>query len=271
MKSPTTNVPSGEHRDASRSGRRIARRSGGNSSRSTADDASPNGATVERHPTDSLPLAPPRSVRSRAPQAILAALLIVGGGLGGLLLFSRYNQRIPAVVIAEGIQHGEVITREDLAVAEVALGGDVSTIASLSDVEGRFAAHDLEPGDLVSPADLATEDQLIDSEESVIGLLLEPGQYPTRRMAPGDRIDVFAPRADAAGGSGGIGGDAVGVSRSTVEGEALASDLVIFDVVESSSDGRTLLVSLVVNDQQAAAVFDASEGDGVRLALRGRE
>lgn len=198
------------------------------------------------------------------PQALLAALLIVGGGLGGLLLFSRYNERVPAVIVAQPVRHGEVLSREDLATTEVAFGRDVATIGSISEAAGRFASHDLEPGELVSPADLATEDQLVASDESVIGLLLEPGQYPTRRLAPGDRVDVFAPGAAAANAD-------LGMSRAEAEGQPLAADLVIFDVVESSSDGRTLLVSLVVTDRQAAAVFEASEANGVRLALRGQE
>lgn len=176
---------------------------------------------------------------------------MVGGGLGGLLLFQQYNQRTPAVVLVEPVAHGEVVARENLAVTEVALAPGVAVLTSLDDVAGRFAAHDLQVGELVSPADLAAEDQLVAADRSVIGLQLEPGQYPTRRLAPGDRVDVFAP------------GDAEAVGP-------LAADLAVFDVIESSTDGRTLLVSLVVTTDQAAAVFSAAEGDGVRLSLRGR-
>ncbi|MEM7273168.1 MAG: SAF domain-containing protein [Actinomycetota bacterium] len=209
---------------------------------------SSNGAAGQ----DSLPLALPRTRRSRAPQALLAALLMVGGGLGGLLLFQQYNQRTPAVVVVEPVAHGEIVGREDLAITEVALDRGVATMAAIDDVVGRFAAHDLQPGELVTPGDLAAEDQLVTEGRSVIGLLLEPGQYPTRRLAPGDRVDVFAPGSASAVGA------------------ALAADLAVFDVVESSSDGRTLLVSLVVTSDQAAAVFQAAEDTGVRLSLRGR-
>ncbi len=201
---------------------------------------------------EALSLSPPRTLRSRVPQALLAALLIVGGGLGGLVLFSRYNQRSPAVIVATPVSHGQVLTRDDLAIAEVAFDGNVATIGSISDAVDRFAAHDLVPGELVSPADLATEEQLVTAGESVIGLLLEPGQYPTRRLVAGDRVDVFAPRSEP---------PATG---------PLASDLVVFDVVESSNDGRNLLVSIVVTESEAAAVFEAADGSGVRLSLRGR-
>lgn len=202
---------------------------------------------------DPLPLAPPRALRSKVPQALLAALLIIGGGLGGLLLFNRYNQRTAAVVVINPVSHGELIAREDLVLTEVALDPGVSTIGAISDAADRLAAHDLQPGELLSTGDLATEDQLVTADESVIGLLLEPGQYPTTRLIGGDRVDVFAPGAET-----------------EVPGP-LASDLVVFDVVESSSDGRILLVSVVVSAEEASTIFDASEAGGVRLSLRGQE
>ncbi len=203
---------------------------------------------AERAP--GLPLAPPRSMRSRVPQAMLAGLLILGGGLGGLLLFNQYNQRTSAVVVTAPVSHGTPLAREDLALAEVAVDGSVVTLDSLDDAVGRFAAHDLVPGELVTPSDLANEDQIVTDREAVVGLLLEPGEYPTTRLAAGDRVDVFAP-----GLSGG----------------PLATDLVVFDVVESSSDGRTLLVSVIVPNDRAGAVFDAAADGGVRLSLRGQE
>lgn len=208
-----------------------------------------NGSAPRAEP---LPLAPSRTVRSRVPQALLAALLIVGGGLGGLLLFNSYNQRTAAVVVAGDVAHGSLLTRDDLAIAEVALDGNVATIGSISEAVGSFAAHDLSAGELLAPADLASEDQLLTSGESVIGLLLEPGQYPTKRLVAGDRVDIFAP-----------GGE-------QFRPGPLAADLVVYEVVESSNDGRNLLVSVVVTADQAAAVFDASAGSGVRLSLRGQ-
>jgi hypothetical protein len=192
------------------------------------------------------------------PQALLAALLIVGGGLGGLILFNRYNERAPAVVVRQPVAHGQVLARENLAVTDVALSAEVAAVGSISDAVGRFAAHDLQPGELLTPGDLATEDQLVTAGESVIGLLLEPGQYPTKRLVAGDRVDVFAPRSAESGIPSSPAGP-------------VAADLVVFDVVESSSDGRALLVSVVVTTDEAAAVFDAADRTGVRLSLRGRD
>lgn len=214
---------------------------------------STNGSDRPTGKPDLLPLGTPRAMRSKVPQALLAALLIVGGGLGGLLLFSRYNQRTPAVIITNPVAHGQPLAREDLAVTEVGLDDGVATITAISDAVGRFAAHDLQPGELVTGSDLATQDELVTAGESVIGLLLEPGQYPTKRMVSGDRVDVFAPGAE---------------EPAPV---AVAADLVIFDVVESSSDGRTLLVSVVVSPDQAASIFEASDETDIRLSLRGQE
>jgi hypothetical protein len=204
-----------------------------------------NGAAARPEP---LPLAPPRTLRSRVPQALLAGLLIVGGGLGGLLLFSRYNQRTPAVVVVAPVSHGTPLAREDLAVTNVAVDPAVTIVGSISEVVGQYAVADLSPGELLSPTDVATEEQLVSGGESVVGLLLEPGEYPTTRLVAGDRVDVFAP---------------------AMAGTPLAADLVVYDVVPSSSDGRTLLVSVVASQAQAGQLFEASSDGGVRLALRG--
>ncbi|MEM9561571.1 MAG: SAF domain-containing protein [Actinomycetota bacterium] len=209
-----------------------------------------NGSGAGGSRADALPLGPPRSMRSRVPQAVLAGLLIVGGALGALLLFNQYNQRAPAVVVTEAVPHGSQLTRQQLAITEVAVDRGVATLGSLDEVVGRFAANDLSPGELLAPSDVATDDQLVTGGESVVGLLLEPGAYPTTRLVAGDRVDVFA--AEGAG-------------------ELLAADLVVFDVVPSSSDGRTLLVSLVVEDGEATRLFTADGAGGTRLALRGRE
>lgn len=178
-------------------------------------------------------------------------LLMVGGGLGGLLLFRQYNQRTPAVVVTAPVAHGEIVPRDALAVTEVALDQNVTTIGALSDVVGRVAAHDLAPGELVTANDLTTGALLVGPNQAVIGLLLEPGQYPTRDVTAGDLVDVFAPGTETAG-------------------RPLAVGLPIYDVVESSNDGRTLLVSLIVEERDAAVIFDAAEAEGVRLSLRGR-
>lgn len=213
-------------------------------------DTTPGRPDVPPGRSDALPLAPPRTLRSRLPQALLAGLLIVGGGLAGLLLFNRYNQRTPAVVVVAPVAHGTPLAREDLAVTNVAVDPAVATVGSISDVVGRFAVADLTPGELLSPADVATEDRLVTGGESVVGLLLEPGEYPTTQLVAGDRVDVFAPSLGAT---------------------PLAADLVVYDVVPSSSDGRTLLVSVVATQSQAGLLFEAASGGGVRLALRGQE
>jgi hypothetical protein len=195
-----------------------------------------------------LALATPRTVRSRIPQALLAGLLIVGGALGGLLLFSRYNQRTPAVVVVAEVEQGRIIPRTALALTEVAADGSVAVIGSIDSAADRFAAHDLRPGELLAPADLARGDQIVAADQSVIGLLLEPGRYPTARLGPGDRVDLHTP-----GGPPG----------------PLVSDLVVYDVIEASSDGRTLLVSVVAPLRAADPIFEAVDDGGIRISLRG--
>jgi hypothetical protein len=188
--------------------------------------------------------------RSRIPQLLLAAVFIIGGGLGGLLLFSRYDERQPVVVLAADLNVGSRIERQHLTVSTAALDGDVTVVTSIDAVVGSYAAHDLRAGDLVSTSDLVAEGQRVSAEESVVGLLLEPGAYPTRDLAPGDRVDAYAAGAERDG--------------------LVAADLVVLDVVESSNDGRMLLVSIVAPSQaDAARLVDEDTDGGIRLTLRG--
>lgn len=219
--------------------------------------------SASRASTGTIALGPPRGARSRVPQALLAGLLIVGGGLGGLLLFNRYNQRVPAVVVVAPVVQGAELTRGDLAVTEVAVDRGVATVGSLDELVGRHAAHDLAPGELLGPADVTSRDRLVVDGESVVGLLLEPGQYPTLQLAPGDRVDLFAT------GSSERSGSAAEVGTARVDTSPLVSDVVVYDVATASSDGRTLLISVVVVDEQAGVIHAAVDG-GIRLSLRGQ-
>ena len=88
-----------------------------------------------------------------------------------------------------------------------------------------------------------------------------------QQTADADALDTTRP-ARVGQGQLQVGGDGAGDPSAN---GALASDLVVFDVVESSSDGRTLLVSLVVDEGTAGRVFAAADDVGVRLSLRGRE
>jgi hypothetical protein len=47
------------------------------------------------------------------------------------------------------------------------------------------------------------------------------------------------------------------------------SDLVVYDVIEASSDGRTLLVSVVAPARAADPIFEAVDDGGIRISLRG--
>jgi hypothetical protein len=81
-----------------------------------------------------------------------------------------------------------------------------------------------------------------------VGLALEPGEYPTSSLAPGDRVSVV---------------------RTTESGTVLTDDGVVLEVYPTATESTTLLVSIVVEPSAAAGVVAAAAADQARLVLHG--
>ena len=85
--------------------------------------------------------------------------------------------------------------------------------------------------------------------EGVVGLALEPGQFPAMAIAPGDVVNVVAP---------GDGGDET----------LLAEAAVVFAVEDLGGQGRRF-ISLRTSEGEANRVAAAAESGPVRLVLVG--
>lgn len=210
----------------------------------TTRKASPNGSAPVR-------LAPPPR-RVRVPELALGVLVTVGFALGAVLWHLNSVDRVPVLATATEIGRGEVIEAADLRVVYLAADDPVSVLGSgeSAAVIGQVASVDLAEGSLLS-RDVLDPALGVDAGAGVVGLALDPGQFPTRGLAAGDRVDVVAPADPAV----------------EDDGSVLAAGATVFAVEELASD--RLLVSVLASEQDARAIA-AAAGSPLRLVLVSR-
>ncbi|MGP4113513.1 hypothetical protein ACTWP5_21710 [Streptomyces sp. 4N509B] len=137
---------------------------------------------------DRLPTPP----RERKPAlAALAALLVLLGALGATMLVLRAGDRIEAIMITERVPAGQPIPEEAITSVMVADNTDVAYVewSQRGQLDRYRAETDLVPGAvLVGP--MLTEEASLDEGQAIVGVTLEPGQYPPGLEA-GDTIAAY--------------------------------------------------------------------------------
>lgn len=193
----------------------------------------------------------PPGRRIRVPEVAVGVLVTVVFGLGAVFWHLHAVAKVPALATATPIERGAVIDAKDLRVVYVASDGPIDRMdpSRLDRVAGRVALVNLPAGSLLTSSVVAPV-AIVNAGDAVVGLSLEPGAYPARGLAPGDRVTVVRV-ADVA-------------DRNTSP-MVIARDARVFAVEELPSDRR--LVSILANEVDAEAVA-ASAGDrGVRLVM----
>lgn len=193
----------------------------------------------------------PPGRRVRVPEVAVGVLVTVVFALGAVLWHLSAVEKVPVLVTASSIQRGEVIDAGDVRVAYVSTDDPLARLDSsqLDRVVGRVALVDLAPGSLLTTSVVA-EAAAVNAGDGVVGLSLEPGAYPARGLAPGDRVNVVR-TADAAT----LGAEPTVVARNAT----------VFDVEELASD--RLLVSILMSEADAEAVAASAGAGGPRLVL----
>lgn len=203
--------------------------------------------------------APPVGVnppgrRIRVSEVAIGVLVTVVFALGAVLWHLSAVDKVPALAAASTIKRGEVIGPGDVRVVQVASDDALARMdgSQVSRVAGRIALVDLAPGTLLTPS-LVDDGAVVDHGDGVVGLSLDPGAYPARGLAPGDRVNVVRTAE---------------IADLDATPTVVARDATVFAVEPLSSE--RLLVSLVTSEDDADAVAAAAEAGGLRLVLLGR-
>lgn len=193
----------------------------------------------------------PPGRRVRVPEVAVGVLVTVVFALGAVLWHLSAVEKVPALAVASRIERGDVVDSGDVRVVYVSSDDTLARLDSsqLNRIVGRVALVDLAEGTLLTPSVVA-EASAVNAGDGVVGLSLEPGAYPARGLAPGDRVNVVR-TAD--------------VADLDAEPTVVASNAAVFAVEELASD--RLLVSILTTEGDAAAVAASAGNGGLRLVL----
>jgi SAF domain len=196
-------------------------------------------------------VAPPKR-RVRLPELAVGVLVTVAFALGAVLWHLNAVDKVPALSVTGPIERGEVIDAEDLRVTYVSADDPLARMdeTQASRVVGRIALVDLPAGTLVTPGVVA-EATALETGDGVVGLALDPGQYPAFGIAPGDRVNVVR-----------------SVEAGAVDGDAdlvVARGATVSAVEDLASDRK--LVSILSDEAGAEAVASLAGSGSLRLVL----
>ncbi len=198
-------------------------------------------------------VVPPRR-RVRLPQVAVGLLITVGFALAALLVHLNSVSRVPVLAVAADIERGEVVTESDISVVHIAGDANVAHLGrdELDRVLGRTALVDLSAGTLLTLDFLATGTGLQEGQ-GVVGLLLDPGQYPASGIAAGDRVHVVRSVSE------------VPEAEGETDDPVIARSARVSDVEELNGDQR--LVSIMTDEADAEAVAAAAGRGSLRLVM----
>jgi hypothetical protein len=191
----------------------------------------------------------------RVPELAVGMLVVVLFALGGVVWYLRSVDRTPTLALASAVERGEVIGVDDLRVVYVASDEPVAGLrpAESDRLVGMVALVDLAPGVIVTD-DLVAAGARVGPDEGVVGLPVDPGQYPAFDLAPGDKVDVVR-----------IGGAATpGDEDGPVEAVVVRSVEVV--AVADLAGGERKLVSVLAAEDDAATIASLDSAS-VRLVL----
>lgn len=198
-----------------------------------------------------LAVEPPAGRRVRVPELLIGAAITVTFALAAVLWHASSTERVAVLVASVDIDRGSIVEASDMRVAHIGADDTVASVAAgrSSELVGRTASADIQAGSLMTSG-LVTDLPALAPGEGIVGLALDPGQYPARRLAPGDVVSVVGPGTDG-------------------DPEVLTEAAIVHAIEELGGQGRRL-ISVRAPEPDALQVAAAAERGPVRLVLVGR-
>lgn len=217
----------------------------------TIDRARSNGAKTLRE----APAIQPQSRRGRLPELAIGLALMIGFALAAVLWHSSSSQKDPVLALSVDVARGDTIDAADLRVVYVASDDPITAVpqAASGEIVGRIAVTDLDAGTLVSRR-LVADRVALQQGDGVVGLALDPGQYPANGLLPGDKVNVVTAL--------------VATDTADDSDVVIATGAEVFAVDPLGGQGRQF-VSLRMPEDVANRVAASAERGPVRLVLVG--
>lgn len=219
--------------------------------RPTPPGGRPGAPSFNGHGRASGPTITPPKRRIRLPELAISVMVIVIFALGAFTWHLSTSSKVSALAVNGDVKRGEVVESSDLRTVYVASDDTFARVTDPSSVMGKVALVDIAAGTILSLS-LVADGQSLTAGDGVVGLALEPGQYPALGLAPGDRINVVR------------SGDALVTGTAGDVDEVIARGATVFSIEDLASDRK--LVSIQTPEADANVVA-AAAGSGLRLVL----
>ncbi len=201
--------------------------------------------------TSPVPVAAPR-MRRRPLLGVLAAVLVAGGALVGLWLWSASSTGADVVTVRVAVERGAVVTAADLATVRVGVDPALRTVpaSQMAGLVGQRALTDLAAGSLLTP-DQVGPLVVPAAGESLVGVPIAAGLMPTEGLQAGDQVRLV----QTPGQGGDVSGDPVMIPARVVSVTPGDTQTVVNVVVSSDRAGElaaragTGKVALVVDSR----------------------
>ncbi len=198
----------------------------------------------------------PKPARRRRPLLVVVGLVLAASAAA--LVAALLNAATATTLVwatAVDVSRGHSVEAEQLVAVELSASAAdrlvAATTESRDELIGRVWAVDLPAGGLVSPA-LVSERLAVANGQALVGLSLEPGDFPVAGLRPGDVVMVL----EAALQPG-------------EEPRILVDSAVVESVAVLGDQGvaSTRLVTLSVPAEAAAAVANAGSAGRASIAV----
>jgi hypothetical protein len=198
----------------------------------------------------------PRSARRRRPVLVVIGLVLAA--LSAALVAALLNAATATTLVwatASEVSRGHLVEADELVAVEIVQSAAGSlleaSVASRAQLVGQVWVADLPAGQFLSPA-LVTEGVAVGEGLALVGLRLDPGEFPIAGLRAGDVVQVIEAAAQQ--------GEApqVLVDAAVVESVAVLGDQGV---------AAARLVTLAVPAEAAAAVANASGAGRASIAV----
>lgn len=203
------------------------------------------------HPLPPKSPAPPGTLRRNRPRIALGLIVSALCILGVVSVVGRNADRQQAVALATDLPAGSIIDSDDLIVVDLPADSPLPSLPAIdrASVVGQSTTVSLPKGTLLQPA-MLTDEPRVPDDMALVGVVLDPGQYPTD-VSIGDTVQLVrtgSPVATEAEPVSNLGsGEVRQLEEPPTGGKALVASLLVPTasadaIAAAGADGRIALV-----------------------------
>ena len=205
--------------------------------------------------------------RRQLPWVVLGLTVTLTAAIIFALWASSLSKRTVVMVASRDIPAGAEVALDDLRAVEIASGpgADFVPMSDLKSVVGRTVRSAIPEGSALHP-DLVSARSPLDRNMAVVGIVLQPGEYPIAHLSPGQTVGVVL-TGDTQPNSVWDDSPATRAAAPREDAVAMAPATVaeVSEVLESGQEA--LFASLLASVDDAIHISEAAAAGDVRLIL----